>query len=297
VMVRALPSLGQAGLVALQMITMLALANRVAGGVVGFQIAVNFYFLAVALGATPVALSLLPRLARMHRDGDLSGFRDTLAHGYALGLFLAIPTAAAYLVLAMPIARAVSFGRMASAGGAALVAGALAGLALAVVGQTIFMIGSYACYARKDTRSPLSAMAMQAVVCLALASTSLATHGTAALAVIGLAFAVSTLVSGVRLSRRLRRLLGPGRVRLSPALSKAALGSLVMAGPAWLIAVPARPWLGGTRISLLVAAVVGAVLFVAVQAAVRSDELRWLAAGLSQLRGRSAAPVIGIDRG
>ncbi len=36
----------------------------------------------------------------------------------------------------------------------------LAGLALAVVGQTIFMIGSYACYARKDTRSPLSAMAM-----------------------------------------------------------------------------------------------------------------------------------------
>src|SRR6266566_8455110 len=46
----------------------LVFANRLPGGVVAFQIALNFYYLAIALGATPVALSLLPRLSRMHMD-------------------------------------------------------------------------------------------------------------------------------------------------------------------------------------------------------------------------------------
>src|SRR6185437_4865796 len=78
---RTLPSLGQASLLALQVLTLMALANRLAGGIVAFQISLNFYYLAIALGATPVALSLLPRLSRMHLDGDMAGFRDTLVGG------------------------------------------------------------------------------------------------------------------------------------------------------------------------------------------------------------------------
>ena len=78
---RALPSLAQAGLPAMQVLTLLTVANRLPGGVVAFQIALNFYYLAIAVGATPVALSLLPRLARMHLDGDSAAFRDTLVRG------------------------------------------------------------------------------------------------------------------------------------------------------------------------------------------------------------------------
>ena len=51
------------------------------------------------MGATPVALSLLPRLARMHENGDMAGFRDTLVRGMALGFFIAVPAAVGYLVL------------------------------------------------------------------------------------------------------------------------------------------------------------------------------------------------------
>ncbi len=59
-------------------------ANRLAGGVVAFQIALNFYYLAIAIGATPVALSLLPRLARMHLAGDRAAFqRHTRARPFA----------------------------------------------------------------------------------------------------------------------------------------------------------------------------------------------------------------------
>lgn len=109
---RALPSLGQEGLIALQVLFLLVLANRLPGGVIAFQIALNFYYLAIALGATPVALALLPRLARMHLISDLAGFRDTLVRGLALGFFITIPAAVGYLCLAMPLARAISFGRM-----------------------------------------------------------------------------------------------------------------------------------------------------------------------------------------
>src|SRR6266699_6462635 len=62
VVARAMPSIAQAGLGALQVLVLLMLANRLAGGVIAFQIAVNFYYLAIAVGATRVALSLLPRL-------------------------------------------------------------------------------------------------------------------------------------------------------------------------------------------------------------------------------------------
>ena len=90
---RAFPALGQAGLAAIQTLTLLTVANRVPGGVVAFQIALNFYYLANNLGTTPVALSLMPRLARMHLDGDKTAFRDTLVRGLALGFFVTIPAA------------------------------------------------------------------------------------------------------------------------------------------------------------------------------------------------------------
>ncbi|HKC29240.1 MAG TPA: lipid II flippase MurJ, partial [Jatrophihabitans sp.] len=160
---RALPSMAQAGLMAAQVVSLLVLANRVPGGVVAFQIALNFYFLAIALGATPVALSLLPRLTQMHVSGATERFRDTLVNGWALALFFTLPAAAAYAALSLPLARAVSFGRMGTPDGIALVAGALAALAVAVIGQTAFLIATYAAYARKDTRSPLRSMVLQAV--------------------------------------------------------------------------------------------------------------------------------------
>src|SRR5262249_43101131 len=132
---RALPSLAQAGLVAFQVLTLLVVANRLAGGVVAFQIALNFYYLAIAVGATPVALSLLPRLARMHLDGDVAAFRDTLVRGLALGFFITVPAAVGYIALAGPLARAISFGRLEGPGAATMVAVSRAALAGGVLAR------------------------------------------------------------------------------------------------------------------------------------------------------------------
>jgi murein biosynthesis integral membrane protein MurJ len=292
---RALPALGQAGLFALQMLALLAGANRLPGGVVAFQIALNFYFLADAIGTTPVALSLLPRLSRMHLDGDATAFHDTLVRGWALGFFVTVPAAVAYLVLAVPLARALSFGRMASPAGVTMVAVSLALLSVAVIGQTAFLIATYASYARKDTRSPLLASVVQAVTCLGLVSVVLLVHGTAVLAVLGLAVSASVCAAACYLTARMRRHLSRGRARrLTPSLARFVAGAALMAGPAWLSATVIPRWLGppsGTWAGIVVAALVGAGVYVGVQAFWRTEELDWLTGGFTLLRGKAVRVV------
>lgn len=284
---RSLPSLAQAGLVAAQTLALLMVANRVAGGVVAFQLGLNFYALAIALAAQPVALSLLPRLSRMHSGGELALFRDTLARGFALGLFLAVPAAVGYLVLAGPLAHAVTFGRMGDADGVTMVALSLAGLAGAVIGDTVFMISTYAWYAGKDTRTPLYSMLVQAAICLVLAAAASRLSGLTVLLGLGLALSAAQLVAAGHLSVRLWRALPAGVERLGPSIAKVVTGAAVLAGPAWLTARVLGPRVG-TALTLVAAITVGAGLYLAVQALCRAPELRWLAGGLRYLRGARA---------
>jgi murein biosynthesis integral membrane protein MurJ len=290
---RAFPALGQAGLDALQILVLLIAADRLPGGVVAFQIAWNFYNLANNLGTAPVALSLVPRLSRMHLDNDATAFRDTFVRGLSLGFFITIPAAAGFLVLATPLAAAISFGRMDSALGVALVAAALRPLSLAVIGQTAFMIATYASYSRKDTRSPLHSMILQAAVCLAIACLSLFAHGTAVLLMLGLAVAVSVVLAAAHLMARLWRTLGRGTQRLGPSLARFAAGAIIMAGPAWLTATAVPDGLGrplGPRAGVVVAALVGVTIYVAVEALWRTPEVSWLAGGLNQMRNKAKQP-------
>jgi putative peptidoglycan lipid II flippase len=286
---RALPSIAQAGLASLQVLTILIIANRLPGGVIAFQIALNFYYLAIAIGATPVALSLLPRLSRMHLDADTIGFRDTLIRGLALGFLVTIPAAVGYLVLAVPLARAISFGRMAS-GGVSMVAASLAALSLAVVGQTVFMILTYACYARKDTRTPLLSMLVQATICLGLASTALLVEGPAVLLILGLALSLSVAAAALHLTLHVWRSLARGGTeRLAPSLARFAAGAAIMVGPAWLVADTLPHWLGrswGPRVGIALAVLVGGALFLALQILWRTPEVGWLAGGLSPRHGK-----------
>jgi putative peptidoglycan lipid II flippase len=291
---RSLPAVAQAGLVALQVLTLLVIANRVAGGVVAFQIALNFYFLAIALGATPVALSILPRLSRMHRDGDTDSFRETIARGYALGLFVTIPAAVGYLVLALPIARAISFGRMNTSAGVSLIAVSLAALSVAVVGQTIFMIASYSCYARMDTRTPLLSMTVQALACLTLASIGFRVHGSAVPLTLGLAFSASIALAAAHITWQMRRQQAGGRRPLRSSLTKVSVGAVTMAGPALVTAMVIPMVVAGSAGRILaapLAVLVGSALFIASQSMLRTPELLVISGSLGQLRGKTKSLI------
>lgn len=297
---RALPSLAQAGLMALQTMSLLAIANRVSGGVVALQIALNFFYLAIAIGATPVALSLLPRLSRMYLADDAAAFRETLVRGFALGFFVTIPAAVGYLTLARPLARAVSFGHMAHRAGVTMLAASLAALSVAVVAQTAFMIATYASYARKDTRTPLVSMAVQAALCLSLMTVALALHGTAVLLALGLAYSLSVAAAACHLTAHVWRRVwargGRSTARLAPSLARVVTGAAVMAGPAWLTARAVPDWIGrplGSSLGILLAAFVGGGIFLALQAMWRTPELSWLAGGLGHVRGKIAGQTDG----
>jgi murein biosynthesis integral membrane protein MurJ len=288
---RAVPALGQAGLYAVQTLALLTLANRVPGGVVAFQIALNFYFLANTLATTPVSLSLLPRLSRMYLDGDEAAFHDTLVRGLALGFFLTIPAAVGYLVLDVPLARAISFGRMDSTAGFTMIALALLPLSLAVITQFAFRVLTNASYARKDTRSPLRSMVLQVVLFLSLASLALLFHGPAVVLVLGIALSASVAIATWHLTAGMWRRLGRrGSERLIPSLVRFVVGAVVMAGPAWLTANAVADRLGrsfGSRTGVIAAVIVGATVYLAVEALLRTPEVGWLAGGLAQMRGKA----------
>ena len=283
VMHRAVPSLVQAGAAACQLIVLLVLADRVAGGVVAFQISLNFYFLPVAIAATPVALSLIPRLARI--EGHSSDFHDTLLRGLAFSGFLTVPAATGYLVLAGPLGRAVSLGRMNSPAAIGLVSSSIRTLGPGLIGEAAFLIITYAAYSRHDTRTPLRAMGVQLLVCLPIAATSLLFHGSAALAVLGAALSLGTLVSAGVLYVTVAR-SDPSEERLGRPFIRFALGAAAMAGPAWLTAravghaLTGRP---GSEIAVLAAVLVGGVVFIGVQLLLRSR------AGLGRLELRHRA--------
>jgi putative peptidoglycan lipid II flippase len=276
---RVVPSLGYAGLNVLRLFAVLVVANRVPGGVVAFQLALNFFYLPVAVGARPVAVALLPRLARLHRDGAFGPFRDELVRGVGVSLFLTVPAAVAYIVLAGPLARAVSFGEMAGPSGRDLVASSLAALALGVVGEGIFVMATHASYARNDAASPFRSSLVRTGVVVVGGAVAFTRHGPAVLVALGLALSVSNLVGAVHLGGQLRAVLPASGEHVGPAAVRALVTSVVMVIPAYLVAegtphlVAGRP---GHLIGTALATALGVVVYLAAHRSRHSPELRWV---------------------
>ena len=286
---RALPSLGQAGLLALQVVALLAAANRARGGVVGFQLALSFVYLALAVGVTPVALGMLPWLSRLFVQGRPALFHDAFVRSLGLALFVALPACVGCVVLAPHLARFVTVGRMATDAGVGMVAASLGALAAAVVGQAVFTLCSYAFYAQKNTRAPLVAAGTQVAVCLT--GTGLAVvflNGAALLGGLGAAYSAGTLAGAVCMWRLLRGRISSGSARLLPSLARTGAAAALMAGPAWLAAHWVSSSAGGrlgTALAVLAGSGVGVAVFAAVSAALRAPELRWLVSSVGR-RGR-----------
>jgi putative peptidoglycan lipid II flippase len=290
---RALPAAAQAALPALQVAALLLVADRVAGGVVAFQLGINFYSLPIAIGATPVALSLAPRLSRMTGPAQAGMFRDTYVRALAFASFLVVPAATAYVVIAQPLAGAIGFGAFAHGGGRVLITAALAGLALAVVGETLFAVTSYAFYARKDTGYPLRAMVIQTIVCAAGIAAVAHLRGAALLTGLGLAFSAGTIGAAAYLVRQLRRRLPHGGERVLRPLLQTLGCSALMAGPVW---AAAHFWADRTRsagghvAAMLVVCAVGAGIYFSAQAAMGAPQMRWLLGALLSRWRRLSGP-------
>lgn len=284
----AVPSLGYAGLNSLRVFAVLVVANKVPGGVIAFQLALNFFHLPTAVWARPTALALLPQLSRLHLDGQTRRFGDELQRGAVLVFFLILPAAVAYAVLAVPLARAASFGEMATVTGVSLVAASLFALAPGVVGESGFVVGTQASFARGDAVTPLRAMVLRTAIAMVGTGAAYAFSGEAVLLTLGVAISGSNLAAALYLGRALRSDAWTAGT-LTPSLVRGLVASSLMVIPAYLVAVSARDLMGppvGDLVAVLAAVAVGLVIFLGVQVAWRSPELTLLRQGLPGAESR-----------
>lgn len=297
---RALPAATQAALAALQLGALLVVANRIAGGVVGFQLAMNFYYLPIAIGAMPVAVSLTPRLSRMTGPDQEHVFRDTYTQGLAFASFIVLPAATAYGVLARPLAGALSFGSFHATGGAGLLAASLIGLAPGIIGETLFLVTTYACYARNDTTHPLRGMLIQTAVCGAGIAAVAPLHGPGLLTGLGLGLSAGSISAALYLVHHLKSQMPRGGESTLRPLLRSIGCSAVMAVPAlgaaeFLSAV--LPSDAAGRVSaMLGATVVGAGVYFTAQAVTRAPQMVWVTAVLRD-RGFPGSDRVGLALG
>jgi putative peptidoglycan lipid II flippase len=287
---RMLPSLGYAGLNSVRYFGMLVVANRVAGGVVAFQLALNFLALPVALGAWPVSVALLPQLARLYVADAAQRFRDELVAGMAITFFLIVPATVAYLVLPHELARAVAYGEMSTPAGIALIAASLAALAIGMLGEAGSVIGTHAAYARQDVDSPFRSMLLRTIVsAVGMVGAIAFAHGTGVVVVLGLAVSIGNSVGALHLARTLRRQLPPHGERLGPPFGRALGAAAVMAVPVYGVARYLPELLAGRgsdTLALVLAGAAGLVTFLGVQRVWHSPELEALQAGFGHLLTR-----------
>jgi putative peptidoglycan lipid II flippase len=289
---RAIPSGGYAWLKAVRLFAALVVANRVAGGVVAFQLAQTFVALAVALGVRAVATPLRPELARLYVDGKPQQFRDQLLRGMSFVHFLTVPAAVAYFVLAGPLAKAVSFGQMATGAGVVLVAWALAAQAPSLLGDARFEIALEGSYARRDARSPFYCQALYTAIALAgMVVAFVLPSGVTVLVALGLAISAGSLVAGWDLWRRVVVTLPRIKERAMPATLRTSAAACLMSVPAFAVASAVPAWAEGRLANLtgvVAASVVGMIVYIALQRMWRSPELSSLVAELRRTPSRPA---------
>jgi putative peptidoglycan lipid II flippase len=288
----AVPSSGYAVLESLSFLGLMVVAGSVPGGAVAFHIGFNFFNLPVALCGRPLSAAQLPRLARSFQRGNLEAFHVTYRSSLALGLFVALP--AAFLFLGMPeaLARAMSFGEMATGPGVALVAAAISSLGPGIVGESAFIVAMSACYARRDALSPLRAMVLREAIVLTGMAIALATmEGTAVLVTLGLAVSIGALIAARYLHRCQLRVLPALPARRGWPIADLAVAAVatvpgaMLAG--WLdqVVVDSYQSLGAG----LVGVAVSGLLYLAAQWLRGSPEFRTLFAALVGPRSSAGA--------
>lgn len=199
----AVPSAGFAGLAAGRHLGLLVAVGSIPGGVIALQIGQYFLNFPVAVGARPVAVAQLPRLARADNRGDLTEFHVLYQRGLALIMFVAVPAGFLLMVLARSFAKSVAFGEMATDAGVTLVAVSIAAVSLGVLGESVFVAATSASYARRNVRAPLMAMLLRVAVTVVGVTAAIAlTQDVGLLVAIGLTISVSNIISAVALNRR-----------------------------------------------------------------------------------------------
>ena len=272
-------ALGYAGGYQAGLIVVLALANRVEGGVAAYQWAFTFFYLPHALFGVPLFSVLFTAMAEKAAVNDPAALRERLRGGLSMLIFILVPVAAALAILGVPIAAVVLDHGAMGPGDAELVGRVLTAFALGLPTYSAFLILTRAFYALSETRLPslLNGLAVATSCGVGVALFFLVP---ADARIPGLAFGhtVGFAIGTVFLMRALSRRIGTVVDKeLVATIGRTLLATVVVAGSLGLLrATVLAGELMFWRLVLICA--VGALAYLGVSAAMRAPELARLRA-------------------
>ncbi len=161
-------ALGYAGGYQAGLIAVLILANRIQGGVAGYQWAYTFFYLPHALFGVPIFNVLFTAMAEHEAKGEREALSERLRQGLAMLGFILVPVATGLAVLAHAVSTmTLDYGVM-NQSGVDLVAKIMIGFAPGLPFYSAFLVFTRGFYAIGDARTPalvnLATMALTTVI-------------------------------------------------------------------------------------------------------------------------------------
>jgi putative peptidoglycan lipid II flippase len=262
------------------------LANAHTGNVSSYFYAFTFYQVPQGLLAVTIMTIMTPELARRAAANDTPGLRRDFDLGLRYLVVLMLPASVLFVCLAQSMIGVLTLGGFA-VHNATMTADVLQAFAISSVPLALYLYTLRGFYALRDTRTPFLINCFENVLNIGFAIALFPSLGVQGLALAwSAAYLISAGVAVVALRRRIGHVPGPA---VGPAVAKAALGSAALA----IVAIPlaaaiGRAAPGRALLATVVAGAAGALVYLAVLALTRSEELRSL---LDLVRRRGAMPV------
>jgi putative peptidoglycan lipid II flippase len=244
--------------------------------------AFTWFVLPHGLLAVSIATTFQPEMARAASAKDRSGFIQYASLGVRSIAALTIPAAAGLLVLSEPIIGLMQRGEF-DAVDTRNTARALAGLALGLVGFSVYLFTLRAFYAHQDTRTPFILNVGENLLNIVLAFVFVEWWGLFGL---GLAYAVAYLLAAAWALRVLRhKVRGFDLGAIWSSVWRALLAGVLMVEAMWVVTHNVSGDAGWDGVAqLLVGGTVGLVVYATVLVALSAPEIAPLRRRITRAR-------------
>jgi putative peptidoglycan lipid II flippase len=266
------------------------LAEPGSGGQDAFAKASTFFYFPHGLLAMSIATTFIPEMARAVSRRDKTAFIERTNLGIRLVGLLTFPAAFAFLVLARPIIGLLLQHGEFDAVAADTTARALAGLALGLVGYSIYLFALRGFYAHQDTRTPFVINCFQNVLNIILAFALSSAFDVLGL---GIAFSVSYVIAAIAALYVLKvKVRGFSALEVLLGLARLVIAAASMGIVMWVVLRPIGANSGGgALVKLVVGSAVGVLTYIGALTVLRAPEVEHLRVLRDRVRSlRRGAP-------
>jgi putative peptidoglycan lipid II flippase len=266
------------------------LAEPGSGGQDAFAKASTFFYFPHGLLAMSIATTFIPEMARAVSRRDKTAFIERTNLGIRLVGLLTFPAAFAFLVLARPIIGLLLQHGEFDAVAADTTARALAGLALGLVGYSIYLFALRGFYAHQDTRTPFVINCFQNVLNIILAFALSPAFDVLGL---GIAFSVSYVIAAIATLYVLKlKVRGFSALEVLLGLARLVIAAASMGIVMWVVLRPIGANSGGgALVKLVVGSAVGVLTYIGALTVLRAPEVEHLRVLRDRVRSlRRGAP-------